>query len=1097
MKHSEAHYKSRIARKIFAFILSLLLMTVGVFPAANHSASAETNGMIRVKLTRLGTNVSSVTMKTVGGYTSSGTAISNGSTVKVAKSGSSLVLTVNGTQITTGPKIILNRTSSGTGCGVQFTSPSLSNLFCGDLTFTLSGGVIQTVLTIYIETYLYGVVPYEMSNSFPIEALKAQTIAARTYALRAKRSSGSYDVTDNTSSQVFKGYNSSYKNAISAVDDTHGVVLMSGSSYAQCYYTASNGGQTESSSNAWGSSGISYLTVKDDPYDRENPNSIVKSHNISKNPSKKSLHSGLQSALIAAAADQLKAKGLSTDASDVTISEIIDVEPHTPKYDTPSRTYTKLRFTMKLTSRSASTGNRVSTQVEVDLNTYSKLQSMLSLSINSADNEIVSVEEDDDSFKLSFARYGHGIGMSQRGAQWMAKQYGMSYEDILSFYYPGTKQTKLSLRETVGGSGSSVESTPTRAPVQTEGEYTTLQEGDSGDSVKALQSRLKELGYFTGTPLGNYKTLTISAVKAYQTAMGLKADGIATPALQKMIFSEQETPDSNPDENSRTAKIVLQNASSRMNVRKSASTSSTVVGTLKHGSEVKVLGSSGEWSQIRTDSLSGYVKTSYLRFEDESVPAPTASPTPAPDTDAGNYKTLQYGDSGEEVRNLQKQLQKLGFFNGTPLGNYKSQTTSAVQAYQTAMGLKADGVATPELQKMIFAGKLPEPGESVSATISLGNTNSRLNVRSQPNTTSAVVTTVRHGVQVEVLTSSGDWSNILCNGYNGYVKTSYLVFASGSAPEESLPESTPEPAAGTAVISLSSSSSKLNVRKSATTASAIQGTLRHGTQVEVLERGSDWSQIRSGSLIGYVKTSYLSFGGESADQPEDDSDSNTRTAYIKLNDTSAKLNVRSQASTSSSVVGKLSHGSQVQVTGETGSWSRIRHGSLSGYVMTSYLSDSASSEKEEPSSTPSAPSSSKYVSLSYGDSGASVKKLQTRLRELGYFSGELGGNYLKLTEAAVEAYQQANGWPVNGVASAELQEEIFREDNPSSANASVAIDTNSFLNLRASADSASQATARLRNGARLYVISEEGSWYKVRTSDGLTGYVKASYVDKD
>ena len=76
------------------------------------------------------------------------------------------------------------RTGGGTGTGVRFTSPSLANLFCGDLTFTVSGSGIQTVLSIYIETYLYGVLPYEMGNSSGIEALKAQAVAARTYTVR-------------------------------------------------------------------------------------------------------------------------------------------------------------------------------------------------------------------------------------------------------------------------------------------------------------------------------------------------------------------------------------------------------------------------------------------------------------------------------------------------------------------------------------------------------------------------------------------------------------------------------------------------------------------------------------------------------------------------------------------------------------------------------------------------------------------------------------------------------------------------------------------------------------------------------------------------
>ena len=86
--------------------------------------------------------------------------------------------------------------------------------------------------------------------------------------------------------------------------------------------------------------------------------------------------------------------------------------------------------------------------------------------------------------------------------------------------------------------GGSVAPTNTPVPIESEDGYTTLQEGDSGEAVKALQTKLKELGFFTGTPLGNYKSLTVAAVRAYQAKNGLTVDGVASPALQKRIFEE-------------------------------------------------------------------------------------------------------------------------------------------------------------------------------------------------------------------------------------------------------------------------------------------------------------------------------------------------------------------------------------------------------------------------------------------------------------------------------------------------------------------------------------------------------------------------------
>src|SRR5699024_7021753 len=133
-----------------------------------------------------------------------------------------------------------------------------------------SQGVIRPVLTIDVEDYLLGVVPYEMSDSFPIEALKAQAVAARTYVLRKIGSSGDYDVVDTTNDQVFRGMNPDYPNAIAAVEQTAGVCGYYNGRLAECYYSASNGGQTELVENVWSGGGdYGYIAMVDDPYDLE------------------------------------------------------------------------------------------------------------------------------------------------------------------------------------------------------------------------------------------------------------------------------------------------------------------------------------------------------------------------------------------------------------------------------------------------------------------------------------------------------------------------------------------------------------------------------------------------------------------------------------------------------------------------------------------------------------------------------------------------------------------------------------------------------------------------------------------------------------
>ena len=81
-----------------------------------------------------------------------------------------------------------------------------ASLYPGDIEFIAKGGNVQIVVHVYMEDYMLGVLPYEMDNSFPLEALKAQAVAARTYALKKMSvQAATYDVVDTTSDQVYNG----------------------------------------------------------------------------------------------------------------------------------------------------------------------------------------------------------------------------------------------------------------------------------------------------------------------------------------------------------------------------------------------------------------------------------------------------------------------------------------------------------------------------------------------------------------------------------------------------------------------------------------------------------------------------------------------------------------------------------------------------------------------------------------------------------------------------------------------------------------------------------------------------------------------------
>ncbi len=162
-------------------------------------------------------------------------------------------------------------------------------------------------------------------------------------------------------------------------------------------------------------------------------------------------------------------------------------------------------------------------------------------------------------------------------------------------------------------------------PVASVGE--TLQEGQSSNAVRAMQTRLKELGYLSGTADGSFGSATKAAVIAFQTANGLRADGRAgTATLNKLYAQDAKNADS-----------------------------------LNSGS-----GNLGDGVSI------------------------------------DGYRTLREGDTGADVRNLQRALKNRGYYSGSLDGKYGSGTVAAVTAFQLRNGLTVDGTAGPATQRALY-----------------------------------------------------------------------------------------------------------------------------------------------------------------------------------------------------------------------------------------------------------------------------------------------------------------------------------------------------------------------------------------------------------
>ena len=121
----------------------------------------------------------------------------------------------------------------------------------GRLQLRRQGGQLQVVNHVPVETYLPSVVGSEMPASWPEAALKAQAVAARTYALKARKPAAAFDLKATVASQVYKGVEAETASTWGAVNQTRGLVLTFGDALIDAVFHSSSGGATESSGDLW------------------------------------------------------------------------------------------------------------------------------------------------------------------------------------------------------------------------------------------------------------------------------------------------------------------------------------------------------------------------------------------------------------------------------------------------------------------------------------------------------------------------------------------------------------------------------------------------------------------------------------------------------------------------------------------------------------------------------------------------------------------------------------------------------------------------------------------------------------------------------
>ena len=294
---------------------------------------------------------------------------------------------------------------------------------------------------------------------------------------------------------------------------------------------------------------------------------------------------------------------------------------------------------------------------------------------------------------------------------------GVVDANLQAFLYSGSPKN-------ASGSKTNIK---TLAPI----EGVTIRQGNTGEQVGTMQIRLRELGYYNGLITMVHDSETVKAVKAFQKANGLTADGKVGASTWSLLFSgtafaagvtATPVPTAVP-----TPAPTMARPTSTVRKGSSGADAKMVQNRLKTlgyfknkvdgkfgDHSVSALKAFQENNGLTADGIAGtdtydvLFSASALKANQKptATPEPTEVPTPTPEPTpftAENALVIKLGVTGNEVKTLQERLTALGYYQATVDGTCKADDVAAIRAFQQKNGLKVDGAAGYETQVRLYS----------------------------------------------------------------------------------------------------------------------------------------------------------------------------------------------------------------------------------------------------------------------------------------------------------------------------------------------------------------------------------------------------------
>ena len=529
-------------------------------------------------------------------------------------------------------------------------------------------------------------------------------------------------------------------------------------------------------------------------------------------------------------------------------------------------------------------------------------------------------------------------------------------------------------------------STPTQAPVTPSPTPPSLQRGFTGsDAVRAVQRRLKELGYYSGAADGDFGPATEKAVKEFQKANGLSADGkVGEKTLKKM--------------NAKTAISYKEAHATAAPKKTTAKPTSKATATPKPTKKVTA----------------------------------TPKPTATPNLNKDYY--LSIGSKGSRVETLQRRLIELGWLDGKVTGNYDASTEAAVIGFQKkTSGLWADGIAGPDTLRALYSSNAARTTKAANVnaeTLEMGSEGSEVRKLQQK------------------LKDLGYLSGSVDGSFGVATEAAVIAFQknnnltadgkAGNATQSKLYSGNANRARGQAASISSSKTSGQDTTDIASTGYVTLENGSYGDAVRNLQKKLKSLGYYSGSVDGKfgdsTESAVMAFqlrndltvdgkAGPATQRVLYGTSGKSAVSYSALREGDTGSAVRNLQYTlyelgfyDGSIDGKYG-----QTTADAVRAFQIENSlkPVDGVAGSATLSRLYSSNAKSATSV-----ADQYDTVESGDSGDTVVQVQDCLVQMGYLT-TITGVYDAATVAAIRAFQAANGLPVDGKAGQETLQVLF------------------------------------------------------------------------